>query len=391
MSKRKIFWLHSHTLLSTGGTRFIHEVAARLSNKYDIELIVEKSSMQWKKAFEDSNIKVTEIGIITSTSLFYWLFFPIFLFINYFKLKKLLNSQDIVISTMFPFNFLGSLLSKGHIYYCFEPFAFFYDNELMKQGGNIKYQLLILLKNLYHGFDYVGTRSASMVLAINPSVGAYIKKIYKILPKDFTYLGVDTNHFKPVKVMHEKKLVFFHSTDYTLLKGTQYLIASLGLISQYKDKFKIIISDSITNPKIKKGFMKEVENLKLQDTVKFIGHVSYQDLPKYYSLADCYLFLGSPASQGASAASLSVLEAQSCGLPVIRSIGNKDEILHGKTGFYIDPRKKMEFAKLLTILIKNPKKITNLSKNCRQRIVTKYTWQKVAKTFIKNIEAMINS
>lgn len=334
---------------------------------------------------------MTEIGLITSTSIFYWLFFPFFQILNYFKLKKRVSKGDIVISTMFPFNFFGSLLSEKHIYYCFEPFAFFYDEDLMRQSGNIKYWLLLFLKNLYGYLDYVGTRSANKILAINPSVGAHIKNIYKILPADYTYLGVDSNHFKPVGHTHKKNLVFFHSTDYTLLKGTQYLVETLDLIAPHKDKFKIIISDSITDSKAKRRFVDRVENLGLRNSVKFIGHVSYSDLPKYYSLADCYLFLGSPASQGASAASLSVLEAQSCGLPVIRSIGNDDEIIPGKTGYYIDPRKKMRFARLLITLIENPKKITSLAKNCRKRITSKYTWSNVVDSFIKNIEALSNT
>jgi len=391
MKKQKIIWVHSHTLLSTGGTRFIYEVLKRLSEKYTVELIVEKTSPLWKKKFEKLNIKVIEIGKITSTSIFYWALFPFFLLKNYLFLKRIIKKEDIVISSMFPFNFLGSLLSSKHIYYCFEPFAFFYDKSLMKQDGNLKYFFLKMLGVFYSWIDRYGVKKSQVILAINPSVGKYIEKIYKLIPNEFTYLGVDTQHFSPKKTKKKDSVVFFHSTDYTLLKGTQYLISILGYLKKYKNNFKIIISDSVPNSKLKLKFKKNIKKHGLQESIFFVGHVPYEELPNYYSQADYFLFLGNPNSQGASAASLSVLEAQSCGLPVLRSVGNDDEIIEEKTGFYVDPRSKKELAGSIIKLIKNKKISKNLSKNCRKHIVEKYTWGNVAKVFIKSIDSIFIS
>lgn len=371
--------------MSTGGTRFIHEVLQRLAREYTVTIVVEKSSPEWKKNFIKDNISVIETGSITSTSLFYWLFFPFFLVSNYVKLRRLIKPDAIVVSSMFPFNYLGSVLSKKHIYYCFEPFAFFYDDELMREQGQVKYLLLLVLKTLYSWIDKIGVTYAQLVLAINPSVGAHITKIYSRKPDSYTYLGVDVHHF--VKSSKKKNAIFtfFHSTDYTLLKGTQYLVKTLKYLKKYQDRFKVIISDSVTNSKLKDEYKKILAGYGMNKNVVFMNHIPYKELPMYYSQSDCYLFLGNPASQGATAASLSVLEAQSCGLPVIRSIGNSDEILQPKTGFYVDPRKSRELAKTLIAVIKKRDVLNKMSKNCISHIRKKYTWDRVVKCFIQSI------
>ena len=387
--KQKIVWLHSHTLLSTGGTRFIFEVLKQLSEKYTIELVVEKSSSEWKSKFESERVVVTQTSAMTSTSIVYWLFLPYFLVQNYRVVKKILADDDIVISSMFPFNLIGSLLSSKHIFYCFEPFAFFYDKDLMKEQGFVKYILLEVLKTLYSWLDVYGTKKANKLLAINPSVGKSIKKIYEVTPNLYSYLGVDTKHFSPGSSSKKNKLVtFFHSTDYTPLKGTNYLINTLQYLKKYKGKFKVVISESIENMAARRKILETVSEYEMQDSLHFLGHLSYNDLPKEYFKSTAYLFLGNPNATGATSASLSVLEAQSCGLPVLRSIGNTDEIIDGKTGFYIDPRNTKELAIRMEDVIINPNTYIKMAKACRKHITSRYTWDSVAKVFIQSIESL---
>lgn len=374
--------------MSTGGTRFIHEVATLLAKTYDVELIVEKTSKEWRENFTSSNVEVTEISSITSTSLVYWALFPFFLIRNFFVLKRKIKDDDIVISTMFPFNFIASVLTKNHIYYCFEPFAFFYDEDLMKENGTFKFVLLKVLSNLYSWIDILGAQKANLLLAINPSVGKYISSLYGRTPDAYSYLGVDRSHFKQSNTQKNKKVTFFHSTDYTPLKGTQYLIETLRHLKKQKEDFVIQISESIPNTEEKEKIVSQLKQLGMEKNLLFLGHLAYADLPKYYSKADAYLFLGNPDSTGATAASLSVLEAQSCGLPVIRSIGNTDEIQEGKTGVYVDPRRPKKLADALLDVIHNRKRYSKMASACKQHISNRYTWDSVSKIFIQSIESL---
>ncbi|MGD9129823.1 MAG: hypothetical protein PVJ09_05045, partial [Candidatus Woesebacteria bacterium] len=102
--KKQIYWLHSHFLLSTGGTRFVFEVINQLKKNYQITILVEKSSPLWIKKYKKIGIEVKEFALLTSNNLIYWLFFPFFLCLDYLKLKSLIPQNSIIISSMFPMN-----------------------------------------------------------------------------------------------------------------------------------------------------------------------------------------------------------------------------------------------------------------------------------------------
>ncbi|MEX0895733.1 MAG: glycosyltransferase family 4 protein [Patescibacteria group bacterium] len=388
MKHKTIYWLHSHTLYSTGGTRFIFEVTQRIQKKYQVVLIVEKSSGYWISEFSKKKIKVVELNSLSSNSYVYWLLLPYFILQNYIKLRKIIPKNNLVISSMFPCNFLAYLLSNRHIYYCFEPFAFFYDTELMKEQGNIGYFFLYFLKLLYARFDKLAVKNTQVLLAINPSVGSWIEKIYQKKPDMFTYIGVDTRHFESKNNKKFPIFTLFHSTDYTSLKGTQYLFTALPLIIKKMPKVCIVISETVANLKIKQRYLQLLKKNGWQKNIYFCSHLDYADLPILYAKSHCYLFLGSPASAGASAASLSVLEASSSGLPVIRSSSNDDEVIDQKTGLLVDPRDPLKLTEAIFKIYSNPKEAQNMGENGRKHIRNRYTWQTVTKKIINSIESV---
>lgn len=374
--------MHSHLLYSTGGTRFIFEVASRLSHAYEVTVVVENISPEWEQKFREKEITVKELGGLTSTSQIYWLFFPIILLVNYIKIRRYTENKDVkLLSFLFPMNVLAAILKKPHVHYCFEPFAFFYDTSLRSSFSKLNQLLLSILSTLLSPLDHWAVNSADRLLAINPSVGRYIQEIYKRVPDAYSYLGVDTNHFRPIPTKNGNSfLTIFHSTDYTPLKGTSFLIKALALLKQKESsKLRVYVSESLENSAIKSQYLKILNDHKQKNIVRFLSHVPYKDLPKLYSESDVYFFLGDPTSSGATAASLSVLEAQACGIPVVRSIGNDDEVIPGKTGILVDPRDAKALAKLLSELIATPTIVRSMRKNTRKHITDKYTWEKVSK------------
>jgi len=388
--KKKVYWLHSHFLFSTGGTRFVFEVVSYLKKQYEITIVVERTSDEWRKKYKKLGINIVEISPLSSNNLLYWLFFPYFLLQNFLKLKKIISRKDIIVSSMFPMNFLSIPLSRKTINYCFEPFAFFYDKDLQKSFPLFSKILLQLLSFFFSPFDKWGTLHSQKLLAINPSVGKLIEKTYKRKPDAYTYLGVDTDFFSPkiapINPKKNKPVILFHSTDYSPLKGTDYLIKALRFLKNYD--FYLLISETLANITQKKHLEKLINKYKLSKKIRFLGHLPYKKLPKYYTYADIYCFTGNPEAMGASAASLSVLEASASELSVIRSIGNKDEVIAGKTGLLVDPRDSRELAIALKKLIKNKTLRRNMGKNGRQHILKNYTWPKVAKTVSEEIEKL---
>src|SRR3972149_5482937 len=95
--RKKVAWLYTHLLFWTGGTRFVLEVTKRLKEFYDICIIVEKASPEIKNECRQNGIEVIEIGLLTSTSLIYWLIFPFMLKLHERRIRKEVGDADIVI------------------------------------------------------------------------------------------------------------------------------------------------------------------------------------------------------------------------------------------------------------------------------------------------------
>lgn len=387
-TKKHLYWLHSHFLFSTGGTRFIFEVIALLAQKYTVTVLVEKSSVEWKEKYQKIGVDVREISDVSSTSLLYWAFLPYYLVRSYLTLKKEILPNSIVISSMFPMHILAPLLSSSTIYYCFEPFAPFYDQTFVNSFAGLRKICLQILSFFYIPLDRWAAKTNAFLLNINPSVGRSVEKIYGRKPDGYTYLGVDIDHFSFVKKSHKvsKKVRLFHSTDFTHLKGTPFLLEAMVRIVKETTHVYLQISETLPNEVVKKTYQDFVKHNHLNEFVTFLGSVPYAQLPELYQKADIYCFVGDPSSTGATAASLSVLEAEAAGVPVIRSIGNDDEVVDGETGLLVDPRDPQELADAILRLAHDPLLRSKMGSAGHQHILKRYTWKNVAATFIKYIE-----
>ncbi|MCJ7740872.1 glycosyltransferase family 4 protein [Candidatus Microgenomates bacterium] len=388
-----VLWLHSHLLYSNGGTRFIFETALRLRKKHKVTVVVEKADEKWIAKFAEIGIKVETLSRYSSNSLIYWLLFPIFLIKEKRQLAKLISNQDVVIASMFPLNYLASMFSKPVIYFCFEPFAFFYDKTLLASLSFFKRTGCLLLSKVYQSFDKKGVAYSSRVMTINQSVADWIKKIYGCKPDKITYLGVDTDFFRRRDIPKPKKwktnLLLLHCTDYTPLKGTEYLLHALLIIKKKYPQVKLIISETVTDKRVRARYLEQAKNLSIAENVEFLGNLPYQNLPDYYSFSDIVCFAADPETIGTTA-SLTVLEAMACETPVVRSIGCNEEVIHGKSGFLADPKKPDEYAKMIIRLLENKSRRLQMGREGRNEVLKNYRWDKVADAFLDELDFIDN-
>src|SRR3990170_4698183 len=201
--KKKIVWLYTHLLFWTGGTRFVLEVTKRLKGFYDICIIVEKASPEIKNECRQNGIEVREIGLLTSTSLIYWLVFPLMLKLHEIRIRKEIMDADVVISGMFPMNVIATRLGKPTIQNCWEPFAFFYDGQMINGFSFSKRTLLRMLAVLYSRLDIAATRKSNIVTTLNYSTEEWVRRVYGRSGIK-TYMGVDTDFFMPTSTSLQK-------------------------------------------------------------------------------------------------------------------------------------------------------------------------------------------
>lgn len=387
--KKKIAWLYSHLQFWTGGTRFVLEVSKKLQRFYNVKIIVEKASPEIKEEFEANGVGIEEIGILTSTSPLYWLLFPWILRMNERQIKERVKDADAIIAGIFPMNVIAAALNKPVIQNCWEPFAFFYDRNTIKGFVFYKRILINILSALYSRWDIEATRKSDIIITLNRSTEKLIEDVYK-RSSIKAYMGVDTDFFKPISVGHLRKggsKIILHSTDYTEMKGTRYLIEALPLIAERITNIKLIITHTVENTKEKERLIRMAQGLGVAEHIEFAGTVSYASLPEYYYMADVVAFTAHPESVGTTA-SLTVLEAMACERPVVRSIGCDEEVEDGISGILVDPRDKTKLADAINKILIDDGLAKTMGKEGRRRVSELYNWDVTCKAFWDAIEAL---
>lgn len=94
-----------------------------------------------------------------------------------------------------------------------------------------------------------------------------------------------------------------------------------------------------------------VDELGLDDVVRFVGAVPHADLPVYYRAADALVVCSHSESFG-----LTALEAHSCGTPVVGTPvgGLSHVVVDERSGFLVDTRDPAVFAARLKTLLADP-------------------------------------
>jgi glycosyltransferase involved in cell wall biosynthesis len=130
------------------------------------------------------------------------------------------------------------------------------------------------------------------------------------------------------------------------------------------------------------------EKLKLKDSIKFLGYIPGEVLPRIYQAAD-YFILPTEQLEGFG---LVILEAMACGTPVIGTpvgaipdvIGAFDQRLIFKGTSWKDIKDKLESV------IENPVSYSYKPKTVRDFVENNYSWEKVADEFEKEAMRLIS-
>jgi glycosyltransferase involved in cell wall biosynthesis len=200
--------------------------------------------------------------------------------------------------------------------------------------------------------------------------------------------GIDTKEFSPVKMPRHLLAVRFGLEHGPVLLYT-------GRISKEKnldvaiDAFRQVQKRFPETNLVLAGdgpFLEELKEKTADITrVRFLGRIPHGDLPSLYSLADLLVFPSETDTFG-----MSVLEAQSCGLPALVSAtgGPKEIIEDGVTGFVIRNGDPDEWAKgvirVLEMMKKDHSTYMNLRREARSLVLHRFDWE-------RNFAAMFDS
>lgn len=371
--------------------KFVLEVIKRLNKKDNItvEIFTQNWNPKFIKKLTDEWIRVHNLWSLSTNSATFWLLLPFVCNKNAKKLQKLLEQWwfDTVITSMMPMNYIATKLKWFKIYqYCYEPFSFFRDKEMISKFWFLHRFLLFVLKILYWRLDKIWVTWSSKVFTLSKVTRDQIKDIYS---KDsiITYEWVDVDFFKPtvnesIFEKYKDNKIIFHTTDFTPIKRTDVLFDLLPDIVKKVPNVKILISSTVRDEKDIQKYSKSAEKMWLKNNFEFLWFIEYELLPVYYTLAN--LSFQPSVNQPQS---LPVKESLACWTPVVRWYAKEVEFEEKDgVGFSIDIQNKQRLLeKTIEVLHYDQQQKHSIWIKARTLMVDKFTWESVTDKIYFNL------
>jgi phosphatidylinositol alpha-mannosyltransferase len=200
----------------------------------------------------------------------------------------------------------------------------------------------------------------------------YIPGYYNIIPN-----GIDLEHFspdvQPIEQFCDGKINVLFVGRLEKRKGLKYLLDAYRQVKRDFPDSRLIIVGPGT--RFRKKYEKQVRGNDLVDVV-FIGHASYDELPRYYKTADIFC---TPAT-GQESFGIVLLEAMAVGKPIVATNieGYANVLTNGKEGLLVPPKDDKELAQALLALMSDESLRRQMGAN---GILTaqEYNWEKIAR------------
>ena len=193
-----------------------------------------------------------------------------------------------------------------------------------------------------------------------------VKKEVAVIPGN-----VDIKRFQIQRDVKLRKELGYTKDDIVLItvsrlskeKNVSFLIEIFKKLYEKNKNYKLlIIGDGPERLTLEK------EAKKYQDSIKFVGEISYTQIPQYYKVGDIFVYTSLFDTQG-----LVLIEAASSSLPIItlRNIGTSDFIQNNVNG-YILPEVEDDFVNAIEKVVQN-KDIRDKFVNYNNKYINSYT------------------
>lgn len=306
------------------------------------------------------------------------------------RIAEAINSEDydVVLSeqdqyTMTPF--LLKYIKHPTVYYCPQPPR----NEAIlksvsRENENIN-PLKRIIFNVADGKDLKIDREnisyAKNILTNSYFTRESILRVYG-LNSYVSYLGIDTNLFRPLEVPEEDFVLSVGSCRPS--KGYDFIIRSLALIKP-EIRPKLVIVSNFSLPEWKDYLERLASKLKVK--LEILDLIDDEKLVLLYNQAKLVLYAPYMEPFG-----LVPLEAMGCGTPVVgvKEGGVRETVIHKKTGLHSD-RDENIFAKATTNLLSRELERYKMSKNSIRAIKDYWTLENAGERLSWHLNRVIGA
>ncbi|MCJ2563879.1 MAG: glycosyltransferase family 4 protein [Candidatus Thermoplasmatota archaeon] len=168
-------------------------------------------------------------------------------------------------------------------------------------------------------------------------------------------------------------------------KGLDTLVDSIpGVIAEHDDvKFVLVGQDE----GMRESLLKRANSLGVSDALVFTGHITDDRLFRSaFASSDVFVLPSEYEAFG-----IVLLEAMMCEKPCIASAvgGTSEAVVQDETGLLVEYGNAGELAEMITGILSDPQKAKEMGKRGRERVLRKFTWERVAGEIEKVYEDLI--
>ncbi|WP_338733331.1 glycosyltransferase family 4 protein [Mangrovimonas cancribranchiae] len=194
-------------------------------------------------------------------------------------------------------------------------------------------------------------------------------------------LGVDTQEFQPKQNKTETHPNLLYVGRIVEWKRVHLAIKALHeLVIHGFDNAKLTIIGPIFSELYYNELKKMVSDLKLEEHIKFIGHLEHNKLPKHFQNANLFLLPSDKETFG-----MVMIEAMACGTPVAGINcpgGPKDVISHNLDGILATPE---TYAQSVLEYFSNNTQRTAIEQAARTKVMQHYSLQATYKVLEQSV------
>jgi len=232
------------------------------------------------------------------------------------------------------------------------------------------------------GFIAYGTRAKEYLISLGAN-------------PDLIEIGINTVNTKFFRLETEKMRSILHKNNtkrllfighFTRRKRINFLFNIVKILSEKRKDFILqLVGDGPEKEKLKNL----AEKLNIKNYIRFEGYKQKSEIPKYFAVADCFLFPSEEDIWG-----LVLVEAMAAGVPCIASIyagATSDLIKNGISGFAMNFREFDKVAEKINLILENHELAVNISENAKNFISKNINLEKSAEGFVKAINKALNN
>jgi glycosyltransferase involved in cell wall biosynthesis len=201
--------------------------------------------------------------------------------------------------------------------------------------------------------------------------------------------GVDTELFRPLETDLRQDLgladrdVVLYVGRFVPLKNLPLLISAFAIVKRERPGTRLVL---VGEGALEHQIRVQVNQLRLNEHVIFLGQQSHRRLPELYASSDV-VALSSSFDNSPNA----VLEAGACERPVVatRVGGVPRYVTDGENGLLVEPGDTESFARATLRLLSDPALRHGMGENGRRRVLERHSWRRSAEKLLALYETLL--